>query len=218
NFSMIEDDRKLLSEYESYSQFVEAQKSRYPHLHLKFEVIEDRSIGPNAFAIAGGTIMVTKQLMDQVGDPRFVKAILLHEIGHVEKNHVLQNIIQRAGLSLFLFAIVGADDISAIPLMVMTNSYSRDLEREADRFAAKAMLANNQQPAILAEALQKLTGHRKSGSTEQQVESFLSTHPLTEERVSYLKKYGDDQERGDRLRDMDDDDRSLKSEQESTPK
>ncbi|MEO0336301.1 MAG: hypothetical protein AAF202_07895, partial [Pseudomonadota bacterium] len=36
NFSMIEDDRKLLSEYESYSQFVEAQKSRYPHLHLKF--------------------------------------------------------------------------------------------------------------------------------------------------------------------------------------
>jgi Zn-dependent protease with chaperone function len=231
--TVIDKGRQPLEDYENYRAFVKQHQSRYPNLHLKFDVVDDPTLGPNAFALAGGTIMVTKQLMDLVKEPDMVDAIMLHEIGHIEHNHLLQGLIQRVGLSLFLFMIIGADDISALPLIVMSNAYSRDLEREADFFAANAMLAEGRDPALLAEALTRITelenvteipnsqaekskdqdeaiddasGEKADPQAKKDqppgsldrifnkdsrktVESFLSTHPLTDERIEYLQTF-----------------------------
>ncbi|NQZ00008.1 MAG: M48 family metallopeptidase [Bdellovibrionales bacterium] len=213
---LIEPEREALIERDDYKEFIEQQLEKYPELHLKFEVIKGEEIGPNAFAIAGGTVMVTEKLIEKVGSHVYVKAILLHEIGHIYHNHVLQNIIQRMGISLFLFAVIGADDITAVPMLVMSSAYSRDLEREADHFAADALIGYDLEPSLLAKALEELTEDQpESSDTEKQFDSFTSTHPLTEERSEYLRNYQSSRiSKSDQSRQDDDDDQTLKEEVE----
>ncbi len=59
---------------------------------------EGGAIGPNAFALPSGTIILTDELVDIAGDDNdMVLAVLAHEIGHVDKKHSLRQIYRAAG-------------------------------------------------------------------------------------------------------------------------
>ena len=117
-------------------------------------------------------------------------ALLSHEFSHVELKHSTKNIF-RSLSSYFLLSLLFGD-ASGVTAVVIQNAdqlkqlgYSRSLEEEADRNGLKLMKQRQVDPegmTGLFNALKKEEGD--AGSIPQ----FLSSHPLTTERISYVNK------------------------------
>ena len=143
-------------------------------------------IGPNAFALPGGTIVVTDQLLTAVTRPDEILAILAHEAGHVEHRHGLRSAVESVGVLAALTLITG-DTSSltlALPVALASASYSREHEREADRFAYAALQAQGLSPCLLGYSLQRIETamQQQHGSEVISSGGWFASHPDTEER------------------------------------
>ena len=145
------------------------------------------AIGPNAFALPGGDVLLTDQLVAAMDNDDLVAAVLAHEIGHVAHRHTTRHLLQSSFMALGSVLLLG--DVSAVaglaatvPTVLLHNAYSRDFEREADRFAFDLLQRAGRSPREFAQALTRLedAASRHGGSD---VPSFVSTHPSTKERV-----------------------------------
>ena len=68
-----------------------------PPLNLLFR--NGGRVGANAFALPGGTIVVTDELVELAGSPRAVAAVVAHEMGHVHHRHGLRQLIQSSAIA-----------------------------------------------------------------------------------------------------------------------
>jgi hypothetical protein len=65
-------------------------------------------IGPNAFALPGGTIVLTDELVTLVdADPAVITGVLAHELGHVRHRHGMRMLLQVSALGLIASAVLG---------------------------------------------------------------------------------------------------------------
>jgi Zn-dependent protease with chaperone function len=167
-------------------------------------------IGANAFALPGGVVVVTDQLVTLLQDDGRIAAVLAHEVGHLEFRHGSRHILQDSLAGLLSLALLGdatavANIAVTIPTVLVHTGYSRDFEREADRYAYGLLKQTGRSPRLLGEALAELEKHAESGGSECPAPSdddapkeppdkprkrsrsaeagYLSTHPATEERV-----------------------------------
>ena len=143
-------------------------------------------IGPNAFALPGGTLVVTDQLLAVVTRQDEILAILAHEAGHVEHRHGLRAALESAGALAALTLITG-DSSSltlALPMALANASYSRGHEREADRFAYASLQAQGLSPCLLGYGLQRIEASLKQQHGDDAVSSgsWFASHPATAER------------------------------------
>jgi Zn-dependent protease with chaperone function len=152
------------------------------------------SIGANAFALPGGTIVLTDQLAELASNDEEIMAVLAHELGHVAERHPMRQLLQSSAVGLAMTWYFG--DISSLlasaPTLLLETSYSRDFERRADRFAADTLRANGIPPTRLADILEKLeTAHRGARKKDEQESPdlfrYFSTHPETGERIRELR-------------------------------
>jgi Zn-dependent protease with chaperone function len=146
-------------------------------------------IGPNAFALPGGTIILTDQLVRLAGSDDQILGVLAHEIAHVEERHSLRQIYRSLGIAA-LIALIGGDsgeiveDVLAQGSLLLTLSYSRRFESQADRRAVDLMKAAGRNPAALATILERITEKcRDCGET-----SWFTTHPGTEGRSEAIRQ------------------------------
>lgn len=148
-------------------------------------------IGPNAFALPDGTIVITDELIAMAdGDDELIMGVLAHEMGHVEHEHSLRQLYRAAGVAGLIMLIggdigEGAQDMLAQGAGLLTLSFSREAEAEADRHSVEIMLKAGRDPLAIArffEALGKKLGD--TGGT-----SMLSTHPGTPERRAAADAY-----------------------------
>ncbi|MGX5665198.1 M48 family metallopeptidase [Rhizobium daejeonense] len=148
-------------------------------------------IGPNAFALPDGTLVITDELIDlAAGDSEMILGVLAHEIGHVEKTHSLRQVYRAAGTAGLIMLIAG--DIGSAGEDILTNgaalvslSYSRSAESEADHVSVELMSKAGHDPAAIGrffELIEKKLGD--SGET-----SILSTHPGTPERRRQIDQW-----------------------------
>ena len=148
-------------------------------------ILEICSMGDlaNAFALPGDRIVVSDKLLLLLSDDELA-AVLAHELGHLENRHGLQSVV-RSSLALLFVATVTGDLSSlttfagSLPFLILTNGYSRDLEREADRYARQLLEARAIDVRAFSNALAKLEKAAASETTA----SYLSTHPSVEERI-----------------------------------
>ena len=152
----------------------------------RYELLYRRGIGPNAFALPSGHIVITDELIEMADTDEEILAVLAHEIGHVVYKHGIRSVLQSSAVALLLTAVTG--DIStasgfaaAMPILLLETSYSRKFEHEADQYAFEYMQANNIDTKHFATILHKITGddHEQTES----VFNYLSTHPMTSERT-----------------------------------
>ena len=145
-------------------------------------------IGPNAFALPDGTLVITDQLIRMAGcDTEMILGVLAHESGLVEVEHSLRQLYRAAGLAGLIMLIAG--DIGAGGEEVLTDgaalvalSYSRSAESEADRISVELMAKAGHDPAAIGrffKMLEDKLGDR--GGT-----NMLSTHPGTPERRNQI--------------------------------
>ena len=83
-----------------------ASKSERPNLPWSFRVVDDPT--PNAFALPGGFIFVTRGLLDLMNNEAELASVLGHEIGHVTAKHSVTQMSQQqlAQLGLGIGAIL----------------------------------------------------------------------------------------------------------------
>jgi Zn-dependent protease with chaperone function len=164
-----------------------------PHLALQFRT----GMPANAFALPGGTIVVTDAIVEeadqkQLGDDALA-GVLAHEIGHVVHRHTTRMIVEQAVLNIGLGLALG--DVSSF--VSMTGSaltglaYRRGHETEADCFAVALMRKANAPTAPMADLLLDLQSSRSGDAREPAFATLLSSHPATHERALMLKR-GDD--------------------------
>jgi Zn-dependent protease with chaperone function len=144
-------------------------------------------VGANAFAIPGGTIVVTDQLVRKLGDDREFDAVVAHEIGHQQRRHALRQTLR--GSIVAIVAAFFAGDVSsagtvvvAVPTFLLTSHYSREFEDEADRYAFDLLARRGESPHWFAEAMRVLqAAHPGSGRSRV---SYLSSHPDAVDRIT----------------------------------
>jgi Zn-dependent protease with chaperone function len=142
-------------------------------------------LGANAFTLPDGRIIVLDELITIVNDDRQILATFAHEAGHARGRHSLRLLLQSSAVGAFLALYVG--DLSSLlavaPATLIQAKYSRDLEEQADDYAAAVLALNGMSPALLAGALDKLAkSHQESAQA-----GYLSTHPATVERMRHLR-------------------------------
>lgn len=146
-------------------------------------------VGPNAFALPSGLVIVTDELVRLSGDDQELLSVLAHEIGHVEGRHGLRSLYGSTGVfvlvSVLLGDVVSAESVAAgLPTLLLETGYSRRFEREADAFAARYVALRGWGTEPLERILTRLAG--ETGS----VPTFLSTHPATPARLEALRAAG----------------------------
>lgn len=141
-----------------------------------------RALGANAFALPGGTVVVTDQLVKLAQHDQEVLAVIAHELGHVERRHSLRLALQSIGAGVLLVAITGdigsfSDLAAGLPSLLLQSGYSRDMEREADAYALAWLNTACIPPKRFADILGRID---KDVSDEA---SLLHSHPGTMERI-----------------------------------
>ncbi|MFA9438893.1 M48 family metallopeptidase [Uliginosibacterium sp. sgz301328] len=160
--------------------------------HASYRLLFRKSgkFGANAFALPGGDIVLLDGLVEDAHSDDEVLGVLAHELGHVERRHAMRQLIQGSAVSVA--AAMWFGDISALAAAstaLVSMHYSRDFEREADDYAATIMLANGVDPRKLGAFLQRLTAEDDRGSHEaDNATAYLSSHPLTSERMDNLDR------------------------------
>jgi len=159
-------------------------------------------IGPNAFALPGGTIVLTDEIVALLGDrPDVLLGVLGHEMGHVTLRHGMRALIQTGLLGAASSVLLGdfSTVLAGAPALLGHMAYSRDLEREADEASIAFMRANHIKPSVMATFFERLAQARQSeASAHQKAEAgtdqdqdtigiAFSSHPADAERIARFK-------------------------------
>jgi predicted Zn-dependent protease len=151
---------------------------------------------PNAFAIPGGHIFLASGLIIMASSEDEVAGVISHELGHIKARHIAQRIERAKKLSLATIAgilagaIIGGKAAGAMMAGSLATGealalkYSREDEREADQLGFQYLIKAGYDGWGMVSLLRKL--HRMSLLSPGVIPSYLSTHPGTEDRISYL--------------------------------
>ena len=148
------------------------------------------SVGvPNAFALPGGTVVLTDLLVELAEDDEEVIAVLAHELGHVSGRHVMRRFAQTSSMLVLWTAFTGDVSVATLsflgPDRLLAQRYSRSFENDADRFAFDYLLSAGIPPTRLSDIIQRLSGaDREAGpSAGGSTLDWLASHPGAAERA-----------------------------------
>jgi Zn-dependent protease with chaperone function len=160
----------------------------------RIEFRSGKATGANAFALPPGIVVLTDELVLLARHDEEIAAVIAHEIGHIRHRHILRQVLQDSAAGLLIASLSG--DVTsvtslsaALPAVIVHARFSRDFEREADDTALVWLRENGIPPSRFADLLERLEGGRRErqgvagGRDGSAIADFLSTHPVTEERV-----------------------------------
>jgi predicted Zn-dependent protease len=152
---------------------------------------------PNAFALPGGYIYVSRGLLAIANSEDELANVIGHEIAHVAARHSAQRQTRAVGVGLLsvlgtvaagALGGAGAAQVAAQVGQVagagLIASYGRDQEREADAVGQQLSAAAGFDPMAMASFLSTLEQHsRLRAEGQERRPSFLDSHPMTAERA-----------------------------------
>lgn len=181
-------DDPAINEYVTRIGMSMVPHTHRPHLTYYFAVLDTPVV--NAFAVPGGYIYVTRGILAMMNSEAELAVVLGHELGHVNARHSVTKMSQLILVQLGL-AVGGAlsetvakiAGVASIGMQLLFLKFSRDDEREADRLGVQYSRSGGFYPGEMIDffsTLQKL-GDLSGGHSS--LPGFLSTHPLTSERI-----------------------------------
>jgi Zn-dependent protease with chaperone function len=162
--------------------------SNAPQYQLEFR---QSTIGPNAFALPGGTMVMTDELVNLVNDDDVVLGVMGHELGHVTQRHGIRQLVQVTALQTVLGVAFGdyGSLITTAPLILGTMGYSREHEREADAESIRFMRAAGISPLVMVKFFEAVRAEQKTKTKETPLGiSIISSHPADEERIEVFRQ------------------------------
>jgi Zn-dependent protease with chaperone function len=170
------------------------QQVRRKNIKYRFHII--KAFGINAFALPGGNIYITKQMLDFVKSEAELAAVMAHEINHVDLRHC----IERFQYELLARRILPSDlaAIAQLPYSLLVVAYSEQQEREADIDAIIIMAKAGYHPKYGLALFDRLSAIQKQarqrippGSVTEEVgaavwealKEYFQTHPSWSDRI-----------------------------------
>jgi predicted Zn-dependent protease len=146
---------------------------------------------PNAVALPGGPVYVTKGMLRFIRSDHELAAVLAHEIAHTSFRHQME-LMRRGNQAAFLVilaAIVSRDAGAAaaahLVSLGMLAGYTRDMERQADLAAIDYLSRSPYTPVAELTLMERI---RREETLRPTVDpGDLRDHPRTEERVAYIE-------------------------------
>ncbi len=165
---------------------------------------------PNAFALPGGYVYVTRGLLALTNSEDELAGVVGHEIGHVAARHSVQK-ISKQGPFAVVFGIVSGITGLVSPLVgnivggvgdltqgLIFAPYSRSQENEADRVGQEIAARAGWNPAALSAFLTTLGREVELMSKEPRKPSFFDSHPATPDRVEKTAEHAKELTRASR--------------------
>jgi Zn-dependent protease with chaperone function len=142
---------------------------------------------PNAFALPGGRVYLFNGLLAKAENPDEIAGVLAHELGHLRHRDGTRNLIYNGGTSFLiglLFGdVTGSGAVVFASRSLVTASYSREAEQNADNFSIDVMHRLGRPTKAMGELLFRVTG--KQGDSGL---SILASHPMTEDRLQRMSE------------------------------
>ena len=167
-----------------------ASKSERPNLPWTFRVVDDPS--PNAFALPGGYIFVTRGLLDLMNNEAELATVVGHEIGHVTARHSVQQMSQQqlAQVALGVGSILSPTvaqlgGIASQGLGLLFLKYGRDDERQADDLGFRYALTQGYDVRYMDDVFRSLQ-RLGEASKQSPLPTWLATHPGEAERIQAI--------------------------------
>lgn len=170
---------------------------------LHFRLWSDGNLSiPNALALPSGDIILTDKFVELSKDQDEIDSVLLHEMGHVVHRHTLKMVIESTFITVATMMIVGdsnglADMGVGLGSLLVSSSYSRGHESEADRYAFEQMLTAKIDPMAFSDIMNRMMSYMDQSSKndkngkdpDEDIFDYLSSHPTTKERVEIAQQY-----------------------------
>jgi len=159
---------------------------------------KDRSI--NAFAVPGGWLGLHLGLVSVTATRDEIAAVLAHELSHVTQRHIARMMTREARQAPWMLAamILGAMAVSKSPeagqaILAGSSalgaqqqlSFSRDMEREADRVGLGVATQAGFQPQGFVTMFDKL--QQASRLNDNGAYPYLRSHPMSTERAADMQ-------------------------------
>jgi predicted Zn-dependent protease len=181
-------DPSLNRYVESVGRAVAAHSPRQD-VPYSFEIVEMDE--PNAFALPGGHIFVSRGLLLLANTEAELAYVLGHEIGHVAARHAakLDAHVKTLGIATLLGDILSGsrDEEEHVSETAGANPfarYQRNQERQADSIGQEIAHEAGFDPGGMARFLTSLDNYSKLKEGFSAPQSYWSTHPATRERMA----------------------------------
>ncbi len=191
---------KALNEYVNRVGQSMVPNSHRPKLKHYFAVLDTPMV--NAFAAPGGYIYVTRGILALMNSEAELAAVLGHEMGHVAARHSMAQMSGQmlAQIGLVVGSVVSKDirkfaGLASIGTQLLFLKFSRSDEYQADslgiRYARQAQYAPGEMLRFFS-ALENMSAE----SSSHNIPTFLSTHPMTSDRIAKVKEQLSSQDAG----------------------
>ncbi|MFP4384417.1 MAG: M48 family metallopeptidase [Spirochaetia bacterium] len=187
---MEEEPTVYLNKYlKSLALSVERQELIYSIAVLNTEQV-------NAYSLPGGYMFISLGMLQEIENPGALAGILAHELGHMNKDHILEHVTIQVNYSFFetlARLLSGSRQVitnamnqinEKIEERLFIEGYARDEEYEADAYAARMLQA-------LGIGIQSYIGYLKDLQDSPEtasLENLDKTHPPLSERIRRLEE------------------------------
>lgn len=174
-----------------------ALQSEKPDLPWRFAGVQSDQI--NAFAVPGGTVLITAGMLKLLGNEAELACVIGHEIGHIVRRHHLdllqKDLLVQSGSKLVADNL-RSDAKGQLGQMaigegaqIFTRSLDRGAERDADADGVILAARAGYDPAACLLFMQRMAGIKQEAGM---LESLYKTHPQAKDRAVDVGKAVDD--------------------------
>ncbi|MCY4128659.1 MAG: M48 family metalloprotease [Gammaproteobacteria bacterium] len=184
-----------------------AEHSDLTSVHLRPIVIKSEQF--NAFAAPGGVIGINLGLFTMARDIHEFASVIAHELAHLSQRHYARR-LEKEKMATFRnlvgyltsVAIIasGATDAGLATMLGSTAladaaslGYSRAQEREADRVGLNTLTRAGFDPHGAARMFEHM---QQSARYRREIPEYISTHPITQNRISDMRSQASKKPRG----------------------
>lgn len=182
---------KALAEYVNRVGQSLVPYSHRPKLSHSFAVLDTPVV--NAFAAPGGYIYVTRGILALMNSEAELAAVLGHEMGHVAARHSMAQMSGQllAQIGLVVGSIVSKDirkfaGLASVATQLLFLKFSRSDEYQADALGIQYARAARYAPGEMLRFFSALE-NMSAESSSHKIPTFLSTHPMTSDRIAKVK-------------------------------
>ena len=200
--SLVIEQQMGIYQNESLDQYVKQVGARLvshldsPQFDFKFEIVDDPI--PNAFALPGGYIYISRGLLTLMNNEDELACVLAHEIIHVTERHSIQQMKRSIlpGITQLPGNIVGSvinEDLGNLintPFtfsndLLMAN-YSRSHETESDELGVNLAAKSGYNPMAMGVILARINDAIEFKTQTETEKNYFDSHPYTPERVKHV--------------------------------
>lgn len=202
---MIEPSRFSEPRIAQIQQVMASIMPAHPRIPIRLLVRNSPRLGANALALPDGTIIITDNMVRAIArenndeftpsQKAALAGVLAHEIGHVEHRHTVR-VLARSSLTAAASAALFGDFsavAAGVPALAVRMRYSRDMETDADDFAAASLRGAGMPTAPLADLFDVFDAVNSKDPSAglpgwlRTTASYAASHPESGERARRMR-------------------------------